>query len=130
MKSFDFALTHDPDFMQKCIDDTKRCYDATLKFFEGVRDGRLMDSQYDQKTGEVVQKPIPMDVRVKAAAQLKSMTLDKFLADKRDSGKKDDRKKAFDHEASLKRIMDEKMRREAEEKALKDGKLLKIADNG
>jgi len=89
-----------------------------------------MDSQYDQKTGEVVQKPIPMDVRVKAAAQLKSMTLDKFLADKRDSGKQDDRKKAFDHEASLKRIMDEKMRREAEEKALKDGKLLKIADNG
>lgn len=132
---FDNALNSDPDFMKDHLEDTKRTYRENLKVLELIRDGEVSDSQYDPKTGQVIKKPIAMDVRVKAIALIKAMTLDKTMADKRDPGQAKDKGKGIDHEESLKKVAaeiqkakkaEEMERKAAEKKAEKDGKLVKL----
>lgn len=124
----DFALQNDPAFMEKHLKDTKRVYDVNLATLEDIRDGKIMDSQYDPKLGVMIERPVSMDVRVKAIAQINAMTLHKVMADKRESIKTKTSTEAEEHASAMKKIMDdrERERKEAEQKALQEGKLVKI----
>jgi len=130
--TFDNALNTDPVFMKSHLEDTKRTYRDNLFYLEQIRDGKVKDCQFDPKSGDIIEKPISMDVRVKAISQINAMTLHKVMADKRDPGNAKDKGKGIDHEESLKRVAAEMAReKEAKKKALeaaavKDGKLLKL----
>ena len=131
-ESFDNALSSDPEFMKKHLTDTKRVYDVNLATLEDIRDGKVMDCQYDPKTGHVIDKPVSIDVRVKAIAQINAMTLHKVMADKRDPGREKDSGKGINHEESLKRVMSQiekekaEKKQQVEDKAVQDGKLVKL----
>jgi hypothetical protein len=127
---FDNAL--DPVFMEKHIAETKRVFDLNLSILEDIRDGKITDSQYDPKLGQIIDRPISMDVRVKAIAQINAMTLHKVMADKRDPGRAKDIGKGINHEESLRRIAaqiekEKALKRQEAEKAAEDtGKLVKL----
>jgi hypothetical protein len=127
---FDNALSSDPEFMKVHLGDTKRTYHANLEFLEKIRDGVVVDSQYDPKSGDIVERPVSMDVRVRAIAQINAMTLHKVFADKKESGREKDGGKGIDHEAALKQVEAARMKDKAMEKvrseAIAAGKLTRI----
>lgn len=130
--TFDNALNSDPVFMKQHLEDAKRTYQENLAFLEKIRNGDVKDCQFDPKTGTIIEKPVSMDVRVKAIAQINAMSLHKVMADKRDPGREKDTGKGVDHEASLRRIEEARKRDAdiakavAEEKAKREGKLEKL----
>lgn len=127
---FDNALSSDPEFMKGHLEDTKRTYRANLEWLEKMRDGAVLDSQYDPKSGGIVERPVSMDVRVRAIAQINAMTLHKVFADKKESGREKDGGKGVDHEESLKRVAAARAKDEAYKKAFAaaeaSGKLKRI----
>ncbi len=115
--TFDNALNTDPVFMKSHLEDTKRTYRDNLLYLEQIRDGKVKDCQFDPKSGDIIEKPISMDVRVKAISQINAMTLHKVMADKRDPGNAKDKGKGIDHEESLKRIAADMEKAKAKDKA-------------
>jgi len=122
------ALASDPKFLEDHDKLTREEFFKSVQYLTDVRDGVVQDSQFDPKTGTIIDKPIIHDVRIKAVKVLNEMTLHKSIADKREVQKGKESSVGADHVAALRKIADRKKveRRNAEAQAMKEGKLARL----
>lgn len=100
------------------------------KFLMEVIQGKRTDSQYDPKSGQIIQKPTPVAVRVDATKAYEKFVMGRVVASKKDTQEVNHHVNIVD--GAVKTVGERKRaeKRAAEEKARQDGKLSKVVVGG
>jgi len=123
----DDLIVSDPSFRRDMIDKTKVAFEAAYEYLLSVVSGSAKAERRVSNKGEVVDVDLTHDIRVKAAKVLKEITLDKFVADKKDAGTEKGKREGMSLREALMEI-EKQRRQEAETKAKEAGKLKNISE--
>jgi len=115
-------IAHDPTFQKDMVEKAKDAFALVYSYLTDLVEGRGEGEERMSAKGDIVTVKPSHDVRVKAAKVLKELTIDKVVADKRDSGNEKGRDAGIDLREALMEI--EKQR----QKAKKEGKLADIRE--
>jgi len=121
----DDLLARDIEFRRELLRRAKEAYSVVYDYLLAVVEGRAEGEERMTAKGDVIYVKASHDVRVKAAKVLKELTMDKVVADKRDSGSEKDKGSGMDLREALLEIEKQK-REEAEKRAKEQGKLAEI----
>jgi len=100
------------------------------KFLMDTITGKRTDSQYDPKSGKIIQKPVPVAVRVDATKAYEKFVMGRVVASKKDAQEVNVHHNIVD--GAVKTVAERKQaeKKAAEEKARQDGVLAKKVVGG
>ena len=106
--------------------DVKVIRDFLMKVIRGTR----KDSQYDPKSGKIIQKPTPIAVRVDATKAYEKFVMGRVVASKKDAQEVNVHHSIVDEAVGTVAKRKQAEKQAAEEKARQAGKLAKAAVGG
>jgi hypothetical protein len=114
------------DFNKELQDYASKDVKVIRNFLMKVIKGVSKDNQYDPKTGKVIQKPVPVAVRVDATKAYEKFVMGRVVAAKKDTQEINVHHNSVDNAVSTVAKRKQAEKKAAEDKARQAGKLAKV----